>query len=514
MYSTVMTGALQGVSAYPVSVEVDVSSGLPALSLVGSLSQEVREAKERVGVALRNAGFHLPAGRITVNLSPANRRKEGTAFDLPIAVGLLAAMDRIPGERLENTLFLGEVGLDGEIKGVSGVLPIVREAATWGAAQCIVPAANVLEGALVSGITVRGAASLQELFSFLLSEEEEGEALLPVVKLDAERLFQEKAVEKALDFSEVNGQETAKRGAEIAAAGFHNLLMVGPPGAGKSMIAKRIPGILPPLTLEESLEVTSIFSVAGLLREGEMLATKRPFQSPHHSISLPALVGGSTIPRPGVISLAHRGVLFLDELPEFQRAALDSLRQPLEEREIHIARVNGTVTYPSNFMLVCAMNPCPCGFYPDRNRCRCAEPQIRRYMGRVSGPILDRIDLCVELQTVDIASLKNGKKGENSERIRERVIGAREIQKKRFRGTSYRFNGDVEPADLETFCVLGEKEQQYMDQLYRSLNLSARAYHRVLKVARTIADLAEAEEITVDHLLEASFYRPAQEYWH
>ena len=513
MYSTVMTGALQGVSAYPVSVEVDVSPGLPTLSLVGSLSQEVREAKERVCVALRNAGFHLPAGRITVNLSPANRRKEGTAFDLPIAVGLLAAMDRIPGKRVENTLFLGEVGLDGEIKGVSGVLPIVREAVAWGVEQCIVPAANVLEGALISGIAVRGAASLQELFSFLLSESEEGEALLPVVRLDAAKLFQEKNVENMPDFSEVNGQETAKRGAEIAAAGFHNLLMVGPPGAGKSMIAKRIPGILPPLTLEESLEVTSIFSVAGLLREGETLATKRPFQSPHHSVSLPALVGGSTIPKPGMISLAHRGVLFLDELPEFQRAALDSLRQPLEEREIHIARVNGTVTYPSNFMLVCAMNPCPCGFYPDRNRCRCTEPQIRRYMGKVSGPILDRIDLCVELQAVDIASLKNCNKGESSGRIRERIVGAREIQRERFRGTKYQFNGDVEAADMEIFCALGEKEQQYMDQLYRSLNLSARAYHRILKVARTIADLAEAEQIMVEHLLEASFYRPAQEYW-
>lgn len=513
MYSTVMTGALQGVSAYPVSVEVDVSPGLPTLSLVGSLSPEVREAKERVGVALRNAGFQLPVGRITVNLSPANQRKEGTAFDLPIAVGLLAAMNRIPGKRVENTLFLGELGLDGEIKGVAGVLPIVREAAAWGVGQCIVPAVNALEGALISGIAVRGAASLQELFSFLLAGGQEREEMLPVVKLDAGKLFQEKAVKKALDFSEVNGQETAKRGAEIAAAGFHNLLMVGPPGAGKSMIAKRIPGILPPLALEESLEVTSIFSVAGLLKEGETLVTKRPFRSPHHSISLAALVGGSTIPKPGMISLAHRGVLFLDELPEFQRAALDSLRQPLEEREIHIARVNGTVTYPSDFMLVCAMNPCPCGFYPDRNRCRCTEPQIRRYMGKVSGPILDRIDLCVELRTVDIASLKNCKKSESSEKIRERVVAAREIQKERFQGTKYRFNGDIAAADMEHFCALGEREQQYMEQLYQSLNLSVRAYHRILKVARTIADLAEAKAITVEHLLEASFYRPAQEYW-
>lgn len=513
MYSTVITGTLQGVSAYPVSVEVDISPGLPMLNLVGSLSQEVREAKERVGVALRNVGFNLPPSRITVNLSPANRRKEGTAFDLPIAVGLLAAMNQISRERVENILFLGELGLDGEIKGVPGVLPIVREAASRGIQQCIVPAANALEGALISGITVRGAASLQELFVFLLSDEEEEEKLLPTVQVDTRKLFQERATEKMPDFSEVNGQETAKRGAEIAAAGFHNLLMVGPPGAGKSMIAKRIPGILPPMTLDESLEVTSVFSVAGLLKEGEAMITKRPFKSPHHSITQAALVGGSTVPRPGMISLAHRGVLFLDELPEFQRAALDSLRQPLEEREIHIARVNGTVAYPSDFMLVCAMNPCPCGYYPDVNRCRCTEPQVRRYMGKVSGPILDRIDLCVELQAVDITSLKHSEKNEGSETIRNRIIRAREIQKKRFQGTDYRFNGDIEAADMGNYCALGKKEQQYAEQLYRSLNLSVRAYHRILKVARTIADLAEASEIGREHLLEASFYRPAQEYW-
>lgn len=514
MYSTIITGALQGVSAYLVSVEVDISPGLPTLHLVGSLSQEVREAKERVTVALRSIGLSLPPNHITVNLSPANRRKEGTAFDLPIAVGLLEAMNRISGERVRNTLFLGELGLDGEVKGVSGVLPMVREAAARGVKQCIVPSVNGPEGAVIPDITVRGAANLQQLLAFLLAEgEEEREEALPVLRVDTWKLFRERTMEKIPDFSEVNGQEAAKRAAEIAAAGFHNMLMVGPPGAGKSMIAKRIPGILPPLTLEESLEVTSIVSVAGMLKEGEALVTKRPFKSPHHTITQTAFIGGSAVPRPGMISLAHRGVLFLDELPEFQRGTLDSLRQPLEERQVHIARVNNTVTYPSDFMLVCAMNPCPCGFYPDVNRCRCTEPQVRRYMGKVSGPVLDRIDLCVELQAVDIKSLKGRKKSESSETIRKRVMKARERQEKRFFGTAYRFNADIEAADIESFCSLGKQEQQYMEQLYQSLQLSARAYHRILKVARTIADLEGTAQIGVEHLLEAAFYRPAQEYW-
>ena len=513
MYSTIITGALLGVSAYLVSVEVDISSGLPSLSLVGSLSQEVREARERVGVALRNTGLSLPASRITVNLSPANRRKDGTAFDLAIAVGLLEAMGQVSEEAVKDTLFLGELGLDGEIKGVSGVLPIVREAAARGISQCVVPFVNGSEGALIPNVTVRAATDLKQLISFLQTEQEEREPLLPAIQLDAGKLFQDKNAEKIPDFSEVRGQEAAKRGAEIAAAGFHHLLMAGPPGAGKSMIAKRIPGILPPLTLEESLEVTSIVSVAGLLREGETLVTKRPFQNPHHTITQAALVGGSTVPRPGVISLAHRGVLFLDELPEFQRVALDSLRQPLEEHRVHIARANSAVTYPSDFMMVCAMNPCPCGYYPDVNRCRCTEPQIRRYMGKISGPILDRIDLCVELESVDITSLKEEKKGESSARIRKRVMKARERQEKRFYGTAYRFNADIQAADIEVFCPLGRRERQQMEQLCSALGLSVRAYHRILKVARTIADLEGTDEIGIEHLMEASFYRPAQEYW-
>lgn len=514
MYSTVISGALQGVSAYLVSVEVDAAPGLPCFAMVGSLGGEVRESRERVAVALKNAGMRLPPRKVTVNLSPADRRKEGSAFDLPIAVGVLEAMDYYRPGAAEGILFLGELGLDGEIKKVRGVLPVVREAAARGIRECIVPAANVREGAVIPGICVRGAAHIRDVFAFLAEEDgRKREEILPREWVDMEELFREADEDAPPDFAEVSGQETARRAAEIAAAGFHNLLMVGPPGAGKSMIARRIPGILPPLTLEESLEVSAVVSVAGLMEEGEALVRKRPFHSPHHTISQAALTGGSVVPRPGMISLAHRGVLFLDELPEFQRTALDSLRQPLEERKIHISRSGGTVTYPSDFMLVCAMNPCPCGYYPDRNRCRCTQPQIKHYMKKVSGPILDRIDLCVELQPVDIAGMRREKKPESSAAVRERVLQARLRQAERFQGTACRFNADIDAANIDRYCALGKAEQEFMEQLYHSLQLSARAYHRILKVARTAADLEGVEQIGVEHLLEASFYRPSLEYW-
>ena len=514
MYSAIYSGALCGVSAYLVSVEVDIARGLPGFSMVGSLGSEVRESRERVMVALKNVGIELPPCHITVNLSPADVRKEGTAFDLPIAVGVLEAMGVLPSGAAAGMLFLGELGLDGELKKARGVLPIVRAAGAGGVRQCIVPGANAREGAVIPGVTVRGAGNICEVIAFLKAGGgEAADALLPAEKVDVGELFQRKDGVDSPDFRDVNGQTEARRAAEIAAAGFHNLLMTGPPGAGKSMIAGRIPGILPDLTLEESLEVTAVVSVAGLMKEGDALVTQRPFKSPHHTVSQAALLGGSAYPRPGIISLAHRGVLFLDELPEFQRTVLDALRQPIEEHRVNISRVSGNVTYPSDFMLVCAMNPCPCGYYPDRNRCRCTESQIRRYMGKISGPILDRVDLCVEMQPVGIASLKTGAGAEGSADIRGRVMRARERQKLRFEGSGYRFNGDIEASCIDRYCGLGREEQGCMEQLYHSLRLSARAYHRILKVARTIADLDGKDRIDTEHLLEAASYRPSTEYW-
>ncbi len=514
MISTIIAGGVCGVEAYLAAVEVDISTGLPGFGMVGSLSGEVREARERVQVALRNTGFDQPPMKITVNLAPANIRKEGTAYDLPIAVGVLQSLGYFHASDTESILFIGELGLDGEIKGVNGVLPIVREAALGGVRCCIVPRENVMEGAVIPGISVRGVGSLRQLVEFLQARPEEREMLLPAVRVDmAEYLARETRKEK-LDFSEVCGQEGARRGAEIAAAGFHNLLMIGPPGAGKSMIARRIPGILPPLTIEESLEVSSVYSVAGQLQAGSLIH-QRPFQSPHHTISQAAMTGGSSVPRPGAISLAHRGVLFLDELPEFSRTALDSLRQPLEEREVHVARVYGNVTYPADFMLVCSMNPCPCGYYPDKNKCTCTEHEVRKYLGRISGPVLDRIDLCVEILPVEVSRLRRPS-GESSGEIRKRVMAARRMQEERYRGREgkWNFNADISAAEIGTYCRLGPSQRRLMEQAYEAMGLSARGYHRTLRVARTIADLAGEEQIREEHLMEALCFRMTdQAYW-
>lgn len=509
MFCKILSGGVVGVSACFIWVEVDIDNGLPSFSMVGSLGSEVRESRERVSVALKNAGFSLPAARITVNLAPADVHKEGTAFDLPIAVGILQALSFFPGKHAENILFLGELGLNGELKRVRGVLPIVQAAAAGGYRECIVPAANAREGAVIPGITVRGAEHISQVLAFLQREGDEREAALPVVSVDAQGLLCRND-QQNVDFAEISGQRMARRAAEIAAAGFHNLLMTGPPGAGKSMIAKRIPGILPPLTLEESLEVTGIYSVAGLLRDGQALVAGRPFQNPHHTVSRAALIGGNSRPKPGLVSLAHRGILFMDELPEFGRSVIDSMRQPLEEHAVHLARAGGNISYPADFMLVCAMNPCPCGYFPDKNRCKCTPVQISRYRSKVSGPIVDRIDLWVELQAVDLKSLQGTRGEETSLQIRRRVEQARGWQQERFAGTAYRFNADIQASDMERFCPLGEREKRVMEQLYENLHLGARAYHRILRVSRTVADLAGEEQIREEHLLEAAAYRPGE----
>ncbi len=509
MLGTVCSGTVFGISAFIVGVEVDVSDGLPGFSMVGSLGTEVKESRERVCVALRNSGINLPASKITVNLSPADIKKDGTAFDLPIAVGLLLSFEYFSTNCIQDVLFLGELGLNGEIRKVKGTLPIIKKAREEGIKECIVPLENALEGSVIPGITVRGAGNIKDVLNFIMADKNRREDILPPVIFDLDAYFNSAIHADNVDFNDVSGQESAKRAALIAASGFHNMLMVGPPGAGKSMIARRIPGILPALSIDESLEVSTIRSVAGKLCEDEPLVKTRPFISPHHTVTMQAMIGGGNrVPKPGLVSMAHKGVLFLDELPEFTRMTLDALRQPLEDKEVLISRVNGNIVYPSDFMLVCAMNPCPCGYYPDRNKCKCSDTVVNRYMSKVSGPILDRIDLCVELQSVDIGNIQSELKGESSDMMRDKITNARIRQSIRFKDMDISFNGEMTKTDIDKFCILNEKCSELMKQIYTTYGLSARGYHRILKVARTIADLEDSDCIEEQHLLEAVMYRP------
>lgn len=516
MFSSMYAGGIAGMKAYPVRVEVDISRGLPGFELVGSLGKEVREGKERVQIALKNAGFSLPVARITVNLSPADIQKEGTGYDLAIAAGLLACMGTIDPGSLAETAFLGELALDGEVRRVNGVLPVALAMREAGIRNLVVPAENAAEGESVSGIRVTGVGNMKEFLAYLQAGPEERSRLFAERREGARQGGAAGGQEKkgTPDFSDVYGQESARRAAEIAAAGFHHLLLAGPPGAGKTMIASRMAGILPPLTDGERMEVASIYSIAGKLEERKAGSFARPFVAPHHTVSPQGLAGGGRLPRPGMLSLAHRGILFLDEMAEFSSETLEVLRQPMEDKTVRIVRSRGSWTYPADFMLVGAMNPCPCGYYPDRNRCGCSDTQIRRYLSRISGPILDRIDIVAETAAVQLKDLRGGEKGESSAAVRKRVEEARQRQKLRFGNGPYRFNGELSGRDAERYCALGTGERRFLERVFEAGEMSLRAYHKVLKLARTIADLDGEETIGTRHLSEAVYYNGGRkQFW-
>ena len=498
MFSSVKSFGVTGVGGYEVSVEVYISTGMPAFDIVGLPDAAVKEARERVRAAIKNNGFKFPVSRLTVNLAPADKKKAGTVYDLPMLIAILKASGEL--EKAETgAAFIGELSLTGELRAVPGVLPMAIAAQRAGVKKFFVPEDNASEAAFADEIEVYPVKNVYQLIRHL-----RGEALIEpaaVPELDA-------AESSGGDFAEVKAQENVKRALEIAAAGGHNILIVGPPGAGKSMMAKRLPGILPDMSRDEMIESTEIYSVSGLTSKTSPIISRRPFRSPHHTVSAAGLSGGGTVPRPGEISLAHNGVLFLDELPEFHSDVLEVLRQPMEDGEVTVSRVAGTLTFPARFMLVCAMNPCKCGWYGHPSgRCKCTEREVRRYHSRISGPLLDRIDIIVEVPALEYDELKRKKPAESSADIKKRVNAARELQRKRFEGDGAMNNSRISPKGLKEYCVLDEEGEALMHAAFDAMGLSARSYDRILRVARTVADLEGSENIQSSHLAEAIQYR-------
>ncbi len=506
MLKKVWGAGVRGTDGFPVCCEADVENGFPQFTFIGSLAGAVRESGDRVRTAISNTGIYLEPKHVIINLSPADIRKEGNAYDLPIAAALLASYGIVPDDFLENSLFAGELSLGGEVLPVNGVLPMVSAAKDAGLKRCFLPAENLREGAVIRDISCYGVKDLRELTGYLTGE-------LP---LPSPAHWEESPedLEYPLDFADICGQELARRATLLAVGGRHNILYIGPAGTGKSMIAERIPTIMPSMTTEERLELSRIYSISGLLPPEEPLMRRRPFRHPHHTITPQALTGGGVIPKPGEITLADHGVLFLDELPEFRPETLEILRQPMEEKKVRISRLYGAYVFPANFQLVCAMNPCRCGFWPDRRRCRCTDAQVRAYINRISRPLLDRIDICVETEAVDYGALNRKASERISPKLREEVERVREIQAERFRGTGIRFNSEMQSRDVEIYCPISKEDDRFLESMYSKKSWSARGLHRILKVARTAADFAGSENIRHEDLCEAMAYRSLEEkYW-